>query len=76
MKANDPLKETLDELHRTLAEQLLARVRAGTATAADLSVARQFLKDNSIDGTPRDGDPLADLAKSVPFQGPDQDDFR
>lgn len=70
------LQKALDDLHVTLAQELLARVKEGRATAADLSVARQFLKDNNVDGTPQEGTPLHDLAKSVPFQGVDEADFR
>lgn len=70
------LQDTLDTLHTELAKQLLARVKSGQATAADLSVARQFLKDNHIDGTPEEGSPLGELARKVPFQGVDEGDLR
>jgi hypothetical protein len=70
------LEKTLSDLHIELAKLLLAKVRSGTATAADLSVARQFLKDNNIDGTPVDGSPLLELARSVPFKTVDEGDFR
>ena len=76
MSAKDTLKETLQALHTELAKKLLARVKDGTATAADLSVARQFLKDNNIDAVPDEGTPLADLARSAPFQDTDEADFR
>ncbi len=61
----------LSELHKELAKTLLKRVKDGTATAADLSVARQFLKDNGIEAVPREGKPLGELAKNLPQFGPD-----
>ena len=59
---------TAKRLHDALANELLRRVESGEAGASDLSVARQFLKDNGIDATPQQSEPLADLAKSLPFQ--------
>ena len=76
MAPKDPIKETLEALHKALAEQLLARVKSGEATAADLGVARQFLKDNNIEALIEPGNPLHDLARAVPFKAPDEGDFR
>jgi len=59
--------EKLKELHEALAKVLLERVRDEDAKASDLNVARQFLKDNSIDAIPAQGSPLADLIKELPF---------
>ena len=61
------MKDIENKLHKVLAEQLLARVESGEATASELNVARQFLKDNGIDGTVEQSDPLANLAKILPF---------
>lgn len=61
------MKDIENKLHKALAEQLLARVESGEATASELNVARQFLKDNGIDGTVEQSDPLANLAKILPF---------
>ena len=61
------LEELLKQLHSGLAEQLLAKVQSGEATASDLNVARQFLKDNGIDSVPKKGSPLDNLASSLPF---------
>ena len=60
-------KETLNNLHSLLAQELTAKIQSGEATSAELSVARQFLKDNNIDGTIEQSDPLANLAKILPF---------
>jgi hypothetical protein len=65
--------ELLDSLHGELARQLTARIKSGEATASDLNVARQFLKDNGIDAVPREASPLTELAKSLPF--PSAEDF-
>lgn len=61
------LSKILDSLHTGLAEELLDRIRSGEATASDLNVARQFLKDNGIDSIPKKGSPLDNLASSLPF---------
>ena len=47
------LDETFADLHKALAEDLLARIRSGQATAAELNVARQMLKDNGIEAARR-----------------------
>ena len=60
-------KELQNKLHQVLTQELLARVESGDASSAELNVARQFLKDNNIDGTIEQSDPLANLAKILPF---------
>ncbi len=57
----------LQDLHNAVAEDLLKKVLSGEATAAELSVARAFLKDNGIDATPGQSEPLNDLIKNLPF---------
>ena len=57
----------LQDLHDAVARDLLSKVMSGQATAAELSVARAFLKDNGIDATPGQSEPLNDLMKSLPF---------
>ena len=59
-------KEIMEKLHQCLAENLLTRVSDPEAKASDLNVARQFLKDNHIEGLPVDGSPLSDLVKTLP----------
>jgi len=60
------LDEILSELHECLAQQLLDRIQDGEAKASDLNVARQFLKDNGIDGVPTQGNPLDNLTHMLP----------
>jgi len=67
-------KEALEALHGALAKSLAEKIKNGEATAADLSVARQFLKDNGIDAVPRSPSPLADLANALPFAGERDED--
>lgn len=61
------MKEILNNLHNLLAQELTEKIQSGQATSAELNVARQFLKDNGIDGTVEQSDPLANLAKILPF---------
>ena len=66
------MSELLEALHSSLAEDLLAKIQSGEATAADLSVARQFLKDNGIDSVAFADSPIANIASALPFDSPDQ----
>ena len=60
--------DTLEDIHDGLAKELLRRVKDKSATASDLNVARQFLKDNGIEVTTlRKGTPMASLADKLPF---------
>ena len=54
------------DLHEELATQLLGQVQTGEATASIFNVARQFLKDNGIDGVPTQGNPLDNLIHALP----------
>jgi ABC-type Zn uptake system ZnuABC Zn-binding protein ZnuA len=58
-------EDALADLHRIVAEQLAARIAAGTATASDLSNAIKFLKDNNISCTPGTSNALDDLMKQL-----------
>jgi hypothetical protein len=60
-------RKTLEDIHTALASSLLQRIQEGTATATDLNVARQFLKDNGIDCAPDASVPMLNLAKIMPF---------
>lgn len=59
--------EELNDLHSLVAKSLAEKIRTGEFTAADLNVARQFLKDNGVEQAALPGTPLANLAASVPF---------
>jgi len=60
-------KELLEELHGTVAVELLNRIRNGEARPADMANAIKFLKDNGIEGLPVAGSPLGNLVNSMPF---------
>ena len=62
------LNKILDELHTELAETLLDKIRSGEAKASELNVARQFLRDNGIEGIPVDNTALKDLTDELPFE--------
>ena len=60
----------LKELHEVLAEKLLEKVKSSDATASELNVARQFLRDNGIDAVQTEDSPLQRLADELPFDVP------
>tara|TARA_Y100000593_G_scaffold71454_1_gene131182 strand:+ start:804 stop:1016 length:213 start_codon:yes stop_codon:yes gene_type:complete len=62
------MKDLFEELHKNLALELLERIKSGEARPADLSVARQFLKDNGIDAFASNDSPLQQLVDSLPFE--------
>lgn len=68
-------EKALSDLHAKLAEVLREQMMLvddqGKANAAILNVARQFLKDNGIDATPKQGTPLGNLA-NLPVFGDDE----
>ena len=67
-----PTDEILISLHETLAKELLARIETGEATAAELTAASKFLKDNGIDASMQHSEPMQDLAKVLPFLDPNE----
>ena len=60
-------EEVLKKIHNALCSDLLNKIQSGEASSADLSVARQFLKDNGIDCAAGEGTPIHNLALSLPF---------
>ena len=67
-----PVDQILEQLHVTLAQELLNRIKSGEASAAELTAAAKFLKDNGIDGIAKNESPLLELAKSLPFADPEE----
>ena len=68
MAKKKDVKDILEDMHVALAQGLLDRIKSGEATAADLGVARQFLKDNNIEGNREKHKPLAALTDAIlPF---------
>lgn len=58
-------EDFLGEVHKATAEYLLARLRSGEATSADISNAIKFLKDNGIEAAKEQGAPITELLDSV-----------
>jgi hypothetical protein len=59
----------LDELHDSVAKELLQKVKSGEATASELSVAVKFLKDNgAVNEVITSESPMANLLESLPFE--------
>jgi len=63
----EDLTDLLVNIHKSLAQELLARIESGQATAAELSAAIKFLKDNGIDSEAKRSEPLMNLAAVLPF---------
>ena len=63
----DQLQEVLDKLHSTIAQDLLDRIITGEATAAELTIAVKFLKDNNVTVDLEDSEPVMNLVKALPF---------
>lgn len=64
--------QLLAELQTETAKALLAKIKSGEATAADLNVARQLLKDNdwqALSGTNKEVD---SLKLALPFPQDEQ----
>lgn len=66
------LKDILADIHIDLAAELHKRILAGTATAADLQVARGLLRDNNIQAIPEANPGMMKLAGSLPFSDEDE----
>jgi hypothetical protein len=68
-----PQKE-LQLLHKSLATALAQRLASGEATAAELNVVRQFLKDNNIDAMPQSNEEALDyLQAELPYDFDEED---
>lgn len=65
------LEAILAEMHAALGQALLDKIQSGEATAGDLNVARQFLKDNGIDILAKRDKNLKKLGEILPFQDPE-----
>jgi len=59
--------DLLDALHSAVAEELLGKVKSGEATAAEISVAVKFLKDNGVEALAVPNSPVGNLLNSLPF---------
>ena len=60
-------EKKLEDLHTALTDVLLQKVTGDDVKASDLNVARQFLKDNGIEGLPVDNSNLRQLVDELPY---------
>jgi len=62
-------KAILEQLHDTVAKDLLERIKSGEASASELSVAVKFLKDNNatLDVITAES-PMGNLLEALPFE--------
>lgn len=67
--SDDIFKAALRDAQTELIQELRKRIKEGTATAADLSCLRQFLKDNNVESLPVHGSAMASLLSDLPFAG-------
>ena len=58
--------DLMARLHGVVAEELMTRIKDGTATAADISNAIKFLKDNGIEARADKSAAVASLAAQFP----------
>lgn len=63
-RSND---ELFADLFTATLKAMLDRVKSGEATAADLNVARQMLKDNGIGSSPAVSPDLIKIHEALPF---------
>lgn len=59
-------QDLLASLHSEIAQELRSRIASGDATAADISNAIKFLKDNGIEADPISNKDVQSLAHSFP----------
>tara|TARA_B100000287_G_C20322547_1_gene658459 strand:+ start:261 stop:470 length:210 start_codon:yes stop_codon:yes gene_type:complete len=61
-------KNILDQLHDSVATDLLNRIKSGEASASELSVAVKFLKDNNATlDVIHANSPVGNLLENLPF---------
>ena len=68
------MDKILEDLHKTLAQELLDRIKSGEEKASVLNVARQFLKDNGIEAIPVADSPFKSLIDELPFDTEDEEE--
>ena len=67
------MDKILEDLHKTLAQEPLDRIKNGDEKASILNVARQFLKDNGIEALPVQDSPLKSLIDELPFDDDEEE---
>jgi hypothetical protein len=68
-------KDILELLHATVASELDRRIKEGEATAADISNAIKFLKDNGIEAVLGKNPGVTSLASQFPTFDDDAENY-
>ena len=61
-------EENFNELHGLVTNELILRIKSGTATTQDLKASTDWLAKNNITGVPVLGSPLANLFSSLELE--------
>jgi hypothetical protein len=61
-------EQDFNELHGLVTNELIGRIKSGTATTQDLKAAADWLAKNNITGVPVLGSPLASLFNSLELE--------
>ena len=61
-------EEAFNELHGLVTDELIGRIKSGTATTQDIKAAADWLAKNNITGVPVLGSPLATLFSSLELE--------
>ena len=65
------LEKIFADIHEALGKELLDKINSGEATAAELAVARQFLKDNGVDLASKPDNNVGQLSEALENDLPD-----
>ena len=61
-------EQDFNELHGLVTNELIGRIKSGTATTQDIKAAADWLAKNNITGVPVLGSPLATLFSSLELE--------
>jgi hypothetical protein len=61
-------EQDFNELHGLVTNELIGRIKSGTATTQDIKAAADWLAKNNITGVPVLGSPLANLFDSLELE--------
>ena len=61
-------EDQFNELHGLVTNELIGRIKSGTATTQDIKAAAEWLAKNNITGVPVLGSPLATLFNSLELE--------
>ena len=61
-------EEDFNELHGLVTNELIGRIKSGTASTQDIKAAADWLAKNNITGVPVLGSPLATLFSSLELE--------